>query len=280
MRGAWLAGLACLALGASSARGDEWSRQYSLEGKPDLHLKAGDGNVRIEAGDGSEVAVRVTTEGWRIAPGEVSIVESQVGDRVDIEVKLPGGIGWRTGRRSIQVVVRVPRDADLDVRTGDGNIEVQPVSGRVSLSTGDGDIAADGLQGETRLHTGDGGIRANGLSGRLEADTGDGDLSVRGRFDHLDLHTGDGDVDAAVEPGSRIETAWSIRTGDGDVTLRLPGDLGADLDVQTGDGGIVLDKPALVTGTVRENALRGKVGPGGPPLKVRTGDGSIRLLGL
>jgi hypothetical protein len=215
MRVAWVTGLALVALAASPVRGDEWSHQYPLKGGAELHVKTDDGSVRIETGAGSEIDARVTTAGWRIAPGEVTITESQTGDRVDIEVRLPRNRpGWGTGHRSITVALRVPKQADLSVHTGDGSIEVQPVSGHLDLSTGDGSITADGLQGAIRLHTGDGSIRATGLSGRLEADTGDGPMNVRGRFDVLDLRTGDGGIEAAAEPGSKVEAAWSLRSGD------------------------------------------------------------------
>jgi DUF4097 and DUF4098 domain-containing protein YvlB len=281
MRVEWWAGLALVAVAATPSGADEWSHRYSLEGRAELHVKTDDGSVRIETGAASEIDARVTTVGRRIAPGEVTITESQTGNRVDIEVRLPKQrFELGMGQRSIAVVVRVPKEADLDVRTGDGSILVQPVSGRVSLSTGDGSITVEGAQGEIRLHTGDGSIRATGLSGRLEADTGDGHMNVRGRFDALDLHTGDGGIEAAAEAGSRVETAWSLRSGDGGITLRLPEGLGAELDAHTGDGGIRLEKPVTVTGTIRDNTVRGTLGPGGAPLRVRTGDGSIRLLGL
>jgi hypothetical protein len=281
MRVGWLAGLALVALAAASARGDEWTHQYPLKGRPDIHVKADDGSVRVETGTGSGIDARVTTEGWRIAPGEVTITESQSGDRVDIEVRLPKHrLGVGTGHRAIAVVLRAPKEADLEVDTGDGSIEAQAVSGHIGLSTGDGSVTADGLQGEIRLHTGDGSIRATGLSGRLEAHTGDGHLTVRGRFEVLDLDTGDGGIDAAAEPGSKVEAAWSLRSGDGGITLRLPEGLGADLDAQTGDGSIILEKPLTVTGTIRERSVRGTLGPGGLPLKIHSGDGSIRLLGL
>ena len=281
MRMAWVTGLALVALAARPARADEWTHQYPLKGGAELHVKTDDGSVRIETGAGSEIDARVTTAGWRIAPGEVTITESQTGDRVDIEVRLPKDRpGWGTGHRSITVALRVPKQADLSVHTGDGSIEVQPVSGHLDLSTGDGSITADGLQGAIRLHTGDGSIRATGLSGRLEADTGDGHMDVRGRFDVLDLRTGDGGIEAAAEAGSKVEAAWSLRSGDGGITLRLPEGLGAELDAHTGDGGIVLDKPVTVTGTISQNTVRGKLGAGGLPLQIHTGDGSIRLLGL
>jgi len=278
MRKAWRVGLVLFFGVASVAAADEWSRQYAVKGRPELHVTTDAGGVRIEPSDRPEIDARVTTTGWRIAPEGVTITESQAGDRVDIEVRVPRehwGFGF--GLRSISVVVRVPREADLDVRTGDGSVNVQPVSGRLRIFTGDGSITAEGLRGEIRLHTGDGSIRATGLEGRLEADTGDGRMEVRGRFDVLDLRTGDGGIEAEVERGSTVAAAWSLRSGDGGITLRLPDDLSADLDAHTGDGRITLELPVTVAGTISTSTVRGKLGAGGPPLRVQTGDGSIRL---
>ena len=278
MRGAWLAGLALVVVAAPPARGEEWSREYPLKGTADVHVKTDDGSVRVENDASGEVAVRVTTTGWKIAPGEVTITESQAGDRVDVEVRTPKrAFGLELGQRSIAVVLRVPPKADLEVTTGDGSIDAKPVSGRLRLSTGDGSITADGLQGEVRLHTGDGTIRATGLAGRLVADTGDGAVNVRGRFDVLDLRTGDGGIAAEAEAGSKMEAAWSLRSGDGTISLRLPAGLGADLDAHTGDGSITVEPPVTISGRISEHAVQGKLGPGGPPLRVHTGDGSIRL---
>jgi hypothetical protein len=263
MRVAWLVGLALLGLVATSARCEEWSHRYPLDGPFDLHLRTGDGDVRVEHGAASAVEARVTTSGWRIAPDEVTITGSQTGNHVDIEVQLrKHGFEIAPGPRSIRISLRVPSEGTLDVRTRDGDIDVA------------------GLQGKIRLRSGDGSIRASGLSGELDAHTGDGDLKVSGKFERLDLHSGDGDVDASVEPGSRLATAWSLRSGDGDITLRLPEELSADLDAHTGDGDITLDQPVAVTGTIRDDIVRGRLGSGGPPLRIETGDGSIRLSGL
>lgn len=278
MRKAWLAGLVTLLASALPAAGDDWSRQYALKGRPQLSVITDDGSVRIEAGDRPEIDARVTTRGWRIAPDDVTITETQVGDRVSIEVRTPRDQwGLNFGHRSLTVTLRVPREADLDIRTGDGSVTVAPVSGRLRIFTGDGSITAEGLRGEIRLHTGDGSIRATGLAGRLEADTGDGHMDVRGRFDVLDLRTGDGGIEAEAERGSKMSGAWSLRSGDGGITLRVPDDLSADLDAHTGDGHITVDLPVSVAGSVSTSSVRGKLGAGGPPLRVQTGDGSIRL---
>ena len=276
---AWLAGLACVLGAAASAPADEWSHRYPLKGRPELHLRTDDGSVQVEAGDRAEIEARVTTEGWRIGDGEVTVTESQTGDGVSIQVRVPQrhSNGFDSWHRSVRLVVRVPREADLDVRTGDGGVDVEPISGTVAIFTGDGHITAHGLRGDIRLHTSDGAIRAEGLEGRLKADTGDGHMTIRGRFDALDLHTGDGSIEAAVEHGSKVSEAWSLRSGDGGITLRVPDDLGADLDARTGDGSIVLDSPVTVSGTISPSAVRGKLGAGGAALRIQTGDGSIHV---
>src|SRR5438445_7023330 len=278
MRKAMLAGLGLLLALALPALGDEWTHQYQLKGRPELHVTTDDGGVVIEASDRREIGARVTTRGWRIVPDEVTVTESQAGDRVDIEVRVPRDHwGMNFGHREIKLTLQVPREADLDIRTGDGSVSVQPVSGRLRIFTGDGSITAEGLKGEVRLHTGDGSIRATGLEGRLEADTGDGQMDVRGRFDVLDLRTGDGGIEAEVEHGSKVSAAWSLRSGDGGITLRVPDDLSADLDAHTGDGHITLDFPITVAGSLSTSSVRGKLGAGGAPLRVQTGDGSIHL---
>ena len=69
--------------------------------------------------------------------------------------------------------------------------------------------------------------------------------------------------------------------GDGGVALYLPSDFGADVDARTGDGLIAndLDVNSDGQGDRSENrrSLRGRLGSGGKLLRIRTGDGSIRL---
>jgi hypothetical protein len=263
---------------AVPVRGDDWSHRYPIRGRADLHVKTDDGRVTVEVGDAAEIAAEVTTRGWTISPDEVTITENQAGDRVDIEVRLPRHRHWwPSGHREVSVILRVPRELDLDIRTGDGSVNVPAISGNLQVFTGDGSIDADGVHGVVRLRTGDGSIRARGIEGRLEADTGDGRMDVRGRFELLDLHTGDGGIVAEVEEGSRVTGPWSLRSGDGGITLRLPETLGAELDAHTGDGSIVLDLPVTVAGELSRTNVRGRLGAGGPPVKVTTGDGSIRL---
>jgi hypothetical protein len=240
------------------ARADEWNKTFTISGNPELRVETSDGDVTVKAGDTKNIEARVTTSGWRIGPDEVRVIDRQSGDRVELEVRLPR-YRWNFGHRSVRIELTVPRQTNLEIRTSDGN------------------ITAEGVKGQMRLSTGDGNIRAESLEGALDANTGDGNLTVEGRFDRLNLKSGDGRVDARVNSGSKMAEDWFLRSGDGDVTVRLPGNFAADLNLHTGDGHIQIAFPLTVSGSMRESDIHGKLNGGGLTLSVHTGDGSIHV---
>ena len=252
------------ALAGGSAFADDWSKTFAIAGRPELRVETDDGSVTIRPGEERNIFAHVTTFGWKIAPGEVQIRESQSGDRVELVVRIPHRpFVFSSNGRSIHVDLRVPRKIHSDVRTGDGSIDIE------------------GLDGETRLRTGDGRIQVASLGGSLSAESGDGNMRVRGRLDVLTLHTGDGSIDADVLPGSIMSASWRVETGDGSVTMRLPRNFGAELDLHTGDGHISVDLPASsgISGR-HEKELNARLNGGGKALSIRTGDGSIRIASL
>ena len=249
------------ALAAGSAWADDWTKTFVVAGRPELRIETDDASVTVRTWDEQRIAVRVTTAGWKIGPGEVEVGQSQAGNRVEITVRSRRRFPFfSVGMHSIEVDVQAPRQVESNIRTGDGNIDVS------------------GLQGETRLRTGDGHIEADSLGGSLEATTGDGHMRVRGRLDSMNLRTGDGGIDAEVLPGSKMASSWRVESGDGSVTIRLPRDFSTDLDLHTGDGGISVDFPlTTAAGGRSEHDLRARLNAGGATLYIRTGDGSIRL---
>ncbi len=245
---------------ALGARADDWNKTYAISQHAQMGFRGDDANVHVTACDCKQVTARVATVGWRLAPDEVRITEQQTGDTVNLELRVPHDMHWwGMTHRSIDVDLRVPRTSDLNLRTGDGHIDVM------------------GVAGELRLQSGDGRITGTDLEGKLYASTGDGRITVSGRFDLLDLNSGDGRIEADVRSGSKPAMGWRVHTGDGSITLRLPADFSAELDAQTGDGRIQVDLPVTTSGSFSRNRVHGKLNQGGPPLNVTSGDGSIRL---
>ncbi|MFZ3216868.1 MAG: DUF4097 family beta strand repeat-containing protein [Candidatus Acidiferrales bacterium] len=275
---AGVAGITMLAA-AAPARADQWSKSYPVNGHASLQVTTGDGDVTVTGTDQKQIDARVTTSGWKIGPNDLQIIESQSGNQVSIEVRVPHW-SWTLfggGHRSVRVELSVPRELDLDVRTSDGDVTAQGISGRIQFQTGDGDVTANNIRGNIRMHTGDGHIQGHNLDGSLDADTGDGNLEIDGRFDLLELKTGDGSIEAQVGSGSKVTDGWTLHSGDGHITLRLPGDLNAYLDAHTGDGSITLDIPIQVSGSLNRSSVRGKMNAGGATLAVSSGDGSIHI---
>jgi Putative adhesin len=265
--------------GAAPASADQWSKTYQVNGHATLQVSTGDGDVIVTGTDQKQIDARVTTNGWKIGPNDVQIIESQNGDNVSIEVKVPH---WNfslfgSGHKGIKVEVSVPRELNLNVRTSDGNVNAQGVTGKIQFDTGDGNVTASNIKGDIRIHTGDGHIEGHNFDGTLDADTGDGNLRIDGRFDALALKTGDGSIEAQAGSGSKVANGWNLHSGDGHITLRVPGDLNANLDAHTGDGSITLDVPIQVSGSLSHSSVRGKLNAGGPTLAISSGDGSIHI---
>ena len=250
-------------LSSASARADEWSKTYTLTGKPDLRIETSDANIRVTTWDQNTIEAKVTTSHYKIGEGGIRVEEHQSGDSVEIDVHFPHNISvgfmhvdWG---HKVDIIIQMPRE------------------GKVNLQTGDGKIELAGLKGEMKLHTGDGSVNLEGVDGNLHASTGDGHINAQGRFDDLELKTGDGHVNARATSGSTLSTNWRLETGDGSVSIRVPSDLAADVDIHTGDGSLHCDLPLTVTSVESEHSLRGRLNGGGPSLSIRTGDGSVKV---
>jgi DUF4097 and DUF4098 domain-containing protein YvlB len=256
----YLALSALIVVAALPARADEWSKSYSLSGRPELRIETSDANIRVTTGDQNTIEAKVVTTRYKIGEGGIKIDERQNGNTVEIEVRYPHhnlNVEW--GSHRVDVTIQMPREGRVNLRTGDGKIEVA------------------GLKGEMDLHTGDGSLNLDSVDGKLHASTGDGHIQANGRFDELDLKTGDGHVDVRAASGSSMPSGWRLETGDGGVSLELPPDFAADVDLHTSDGHIDLDMPVNAEGKLRQNEIHGKLNGGGNLLTIHTGDGSIRL---
>jgi DUF4097 and DUF4098 domain-containing protein YvlB len=274
---------------------DEWTKSFNVERTAKLHVETSDANIHVTAWEGATVSARITTQGWKIG-SDINIVDRQTGDQIDIEVRFPRHMmqmNWRNKR--VDIEIKVPRNADLDLHTGDGNVGVQGVKGTILLrsgdgnlnlselegtlraSTGDGNIDMRNTRGDLTLHTGDGRIDVAGIDGSLRAETGDGRVQVNGRFDLLEVKTGDGGIEAMAIEGSKLEADWRLNTGDGDLTLRLPTTIAANVELQTNDGSIDFDMPITISGRVGKQQVHGQINGGGKLLSLKTGDGAIHL---
>ncbi|HEY7696830.1 MAG TPA: hypothetical protein VIE88_00370 [Vicinamibacteria bacterium] len=209
---------------------------------------------------------------------EVSAVESAAGTRFRFEGRVetvpPFGGGLRT-----DLSLRVPREVELEISTGDGSVRIAGTSGRLSAESGDGRILVERISGEIRLRTEDGSIVGRDVEGAVEATTEDGGIELEGTFPSLEAVSSDGSirVECVDWPGASMK-GWVLRTADGAIRILLPPSAAADIDATASDGRIVNRLSSFEGDEPDEGTrLRGKIAGGGPLLLLSTMDGRIEL---
>ena len=257
---------------------------FAVRGVPDVDLSTFDGRIEVRGWDRSEVRVVVEKRAAnRERLEEIEIEAGQSGNRVRVaarrrdadglRVTLSLGANWR----GVRLIASVPRESNLVARTDDGRITVTDVSGTIEVSTDDGRIQGRGLSGSVRARTDDGSVRIEEVDGDVAAHTDDGSIHVAGVLTGLEASTDDGRIVVGAAPGSVMRGDWDLHAEDGRVTVDLPRDFSALLDLATGDGRIRVDDRFGGNAGRGAEELRRVIGGGGFVLRVRTDDGSIRV---
>jgi hypothetical protein len=165
----------------------------------------------------------------------------------------------------------------LRIGTGSGNVDLRTAAGDVKLETGSGDITVSGMQGaHLKLSTGSGNVTlTDGKATDLSVETGSGDIEATSASgDELSFSTGSGNVNVSLVA---VFNVLHIETGSGDVTLKVPPSLGAQVDLDTGSGDIDLGGLTLQVRRIEHDHVTGTMGDGKGRLSVETGSGNVRL---
>ena len=173
----------------------------------------------------------------------------------------------------VDLLIRAPAGAKLDVSNVFGESVAQGYSGELRLDGSSGALRSMGGEGRLLLDNGSGDVEVTGHNGRVSADTGSGSVTINDCSCEIDADTGSGSV--VVRGGSgvlRADTgsgkvsvegfsgAIAADTGSGSVRARGVSNV-TELDVDTGSGGVSVDGD--LTAMKR--------------LHVDTGSGSVRL---
>jgi lia operon protein LiaG len=211
----------------------------------------------------------------------------------DVEVRLPRGC-QTTFRLGVGEVVAQDVDGELTLDVAAASVEAQRTSGSLIVDTGSGGVVLRGNRGDISVDTGSGGVELTDLSGsRLKVDTGSGGVTGRNveaadllvdtgsgsvelddlRSESISIDTGSGGVHVGLLSAPR---SLLVDTGSGGVTIVGPADLGAQVELETGSGGIQSDYTMTVE-SKDHGYLRGTIGDGRGRIKVDAGSGSVSI---
>lgn len=227
---------------------DTWTRSYTVDEGGRLEILNVNGQVQAEAWTGTTVEVSVereatagSDESAKELLGKIEMREETSPARVRIETHSPrvsfGGV--KTTYR-----VRVPKGVHVDLRTVNGGVRVDDLSGEVRASSTNG-----GVRGRIRQAT------------LLEARTTNGGVDL--------------EVAGPVAPNARVELA-SVNGG---VSLTVPADTRADVTARCVNGRIrIADELAFdAEGESSRRRVEGRLNGGGARIELQTTNGGVAL---
>ncbi len=275
---AMLAAALLVGCGADSLhRETRQSQVPHLPGTP-LRVVSSNGSISVRRGDQDLVLIRAdlkATTPERLAAAQVTAERLDDGTLL-ISVAWPDG--ERKSREGCDFLILLPEASQVELRTANGAIEVEGMSGQAVLTTSNGSIWAVRHDGAVSAETRNGAVRIDGAAGPVLARTSNGEVEVRGAAAGVDAETSNGAVSIALTDDSPGPVR--VRTSNGRVELRLGPGFHGELALRTSNGG--LDVGGLRGAEVLSmdaKAARLKIGEGGVPSSVQTSNGRIRVTG-
>ena len=219
-----------------------FDRTVAFEPNGTFRLDNVNGKVRVEPWDRPEVRI----EAEKAASNEEYLEEIKIEveaerDRVVVRTRYPRLGLFGGGHGMVEYLIHLPAQARVEVKTVNGSVEV------------------DGLTGPVRASTVNGAVRITETSGEVDASTVNG--SIRAEY-----------------PKLKGEGRHSFSTTNGSVTVYLPSDAGGEVEASTVNGSIHTDFPPAISGEFGNRRMQGRLGNGGASFRIRTVNGSVKLL--
>jgi hypothetical protein len=213
----------------------------------------GNGGVVVRGWDrnDAQVRVRLTTyarndDDARALARDVRLTTS--GGVIRMDGPRNDGRNWsRRDRRDREwwgaaFELQVPRSARVSVDATNGGIVIEDVRGSVDAETTNGGLAFYDVGGDVRGRAVNGGVTVELTGDRWQG------------------------------PG------LDVRTTNGGIRVQLPSNFSGELDARAVNGGISVDFPITVQGLLNNRReVRATIGSGGPPIRVATTNGGVRI---
>lgn len=205
---------------------------------------------------------------------------------LDIDGQQNGGVsihGW--DQSEVLVVAKIQANAD------DAD-EAKDLASRISIETDNGRVRADGpssrrhqswsvsfdvwapRQTDLRVSTQNGGISVEDIDARLDLGAVNGGIVLRGVSGDVRGETTNGPLDVDLDGDRWRGSGLDLRTTNGPVNLGIPQGYSARLETGTTNGGMRIDFPVTLQGSIGRR-ITTQLGNGGPPIRAITTNGPV-----
>ncbi len=190
------------------------SLAYSFETKRNLSLSA-EGIQKLEIDCGAGFCYVTGDDSLRSIEVEAEIIvdgkrereaEEYIKDNVKLELRKQGSRAVLTSQfdnrfrainfrsRVINLTVKVPRNMDVSIDDGSGELRIEQIAGRIQVDDGSGEIVIRDIQGDVSIDDGSGTIEISDVVGNLYIDDGSGTIEVNNIDKDVEVSDGSGSI--------------------------------------------------------------------------------------
>ena len=219
---------------------------------------------------------------------EVRDARMPAGQRIYVDARENGSVRFFGSDRN-DVLVRALIQTYADTRS-----EAEALAKQVHISANDGRVYSDGpsnrrYQGwyvsyevwvprkaNLEADTHNGGLSVDAVEGRMELRAVNGSISLRDVGGDVRAETTNGSVSATLAGSTWTGNYLDLETTNGSVVLDVPRGYNAQLETGTVNGGMSIDFPITVQGSISRR-IQTKLGNGGPRIRAMTTNGGVRI---
>ncbi|WP_445664491.1 DUF4097 family beta strand repeat-containing protein [Fodinibius sp. AD559] len=266
---------------------------FSVDDLESLDFSVEFGNLNIVGNDSSSSKITLRATGDINDPAviaqELSIQKNI--DNTDAKFEVNPASGSSISEKiNLEATLSVPQHLALIAKTSGGHITASQLQNTQKLNTSGGHITLSDIDGTTNAKTSSGHITANRVFGDITMSTGGGHIKIQetgGNLDvktgggHIDIQNAEGSISAKTSGGNISSTIKSAHdqlrfsTSAGNISLSLPKDIAADLDIS--GTSVNLDDGFNFNGTKNRGSITGTLNGGGLPIVINCGYGNVNI---
>lgn len=250
---------------------DHFQRSFNVQPGATLGVDNHKGLIRVTGSDTNQVTVNVLKRfdgsskdrAWWMSNTHVNFTNSP--DRVEVSVKYPtcdcSNSSWNAHdeyEAAVELTIQVPRKV---------NVELKGHKPAMNISGINGDIRITSYKSPIELQSTSGAIHIQTFKETVQLK----DVSIRGVLD-VQMTKGEASVEAK-NLGERV----NLETGKGSIVLKVPENVGMNLDYSGGKRSNFHSDFAIAAETGSGSAVRGTINGGGTQVHLRSEKGSISL---
>ncbi len=246
------------------------SKSFNAASINKVTVSTAGGSIKVYGGANNEATVEmyVLTNGWPRKDWSKERIQQTLDENYDIIIEEKGGVLTASAKRkegiqwssdnglSISFVVNTKPNADVEVRTSGGSLQLHNITGTVEgktsggsikisklrnehirLRTSGGSIKAEECSGNISLKTSGGSIHLEELQGTIDAKTSGGSIRLEGLNGTINAKTSGGSIE-----GNSIKGTLITGTSGGSVHLK---DIAANLEASTSAGSMKVSMEAV-----------------------------------